>query len=127
MSRDPWQTVRAINACWTTGRFADLEPLLDGDVVMTGPGIDGRISGRPAAIESYRDFMANARLLSFADRDERVDMFADTAVVTFAFDIEYEMDGHHTRESGREAFVLLRREDHWVAIWRTMAVGAPGI
>ncbi|HEV8535437.1 MAG TPA: nuclear transport factor 2 family protein [Candidatus Limnocylindria bacterium] len=119
---DPWEAVRAINACWTTGRFGDLESLLDKDVVMTGQGMDGPIQGRIAAIDSYSDFMAKARLGSFTERDQRIDVFGDTAVVTYAFDITYQMNERETKESGREAFVLVRREDRWVAVWRTLAV-----
>ena len=49
----------------------------------------------------------------------------DTAVASFSWDIEYEMQKKVSRENGRDIFVFARARGTWRAVWRTMLLDPP--
>jgi ketosteroid isomerase-like protein len=119
-SGDVAEALRMINNCWLERRPRDLAPLLHPEIVLVIPGFAGRISGRDALIEGFVDFCENARVVSFKESDLQVDQFADTAVVSFAFDMVYEREGSRYHSTGRDFWVFTRQDGSWLACWRSM-------
>ncbi len=115
--------IRRINDAWTSGDWNDLEGCLHDDVVFVQPDLETRADGRAACVKSYADFVEAATIQGFQASDPTVDVWGDTAVVTYTFEIDYEMNGERARESGRDLFVLTRTADGWRAAWRTLIPG----
>ena len=114
-----WEVVRRINAAWVHSRTDDLRELLHPSMVIVPPGGLGPVRGQAACIASYRDFTVRAKVLRFEELMPAVDVFGDTAVVTYAFEIFYELEGIWTTAGGSEIFVLTREDGRWWAVWRT--------
>jgi ketosteroid isomerase-like protein len=56
----------------------------------------------------------------FHEGDATIDVFGDTAIATYRFEIAYEMNGKTFSESGRDVFIFVRAEEGWQAVWRTV-------
>ncbi len=119
-----WEVVRRINRAWTSGDLDDMAELFHPDVVVVHPNFEGRSEGREACVGSYRDFAAQATVKRLDEFDPQVDVFGDTAVVTYGFQLEYEMGGAALLDRGRDLFVLRRRDGSgpWQVIWRTLVM-----
>jgi uncharacterized protein (TIGR02246 family) len=116
--------VARINEAWRGGRAEAAAPLFAEDVVMLGPGGE-RLVGRAAMVRSYVDFAAAATVDEYEESEHAVDVFGDTAVVSYAWRMAWRAGGEAYRERGRDVFVLAHGADGWQAVWRTLiAAGA---
>jgi hypothetical protein len=112
-----------LDAAWRYARWDELAACLDPRVVIVAPGMVQRAEGRAAAVASYRDFMDRATLVRYRSDAPQVDVWGDTAVATFGWDMVWETDGTPHHESGHDVFVCRRdaaAPDGWVALWRTV-------
>jgi hypothetical protein len=87
---------------------------------MAPPGERARVvAGREAMVQSFRDFLAAAKVLDFETLDLQVDLFGPTAVAGLVFRIRYEMEGQAYDEKGKDVLVLNRDGNVWRIVWRT--------
>jgi Domain of unknown function (DUF4440) len=112
--------LKRINRVWIDRKVEDLAPMLDPNIVMVFPGFTGRIQGREQFLDGFRDFCENANVLEFQDQDYESDVVADTAVVTFQYDMLYQRSGERYRAGGRDLWVFRIQDSDWIAVWRTM-------
>ena len=56
--------------------FSAMEPFLDENIVMKGPGLKEYAKGRLAFIESYAQFMANSHVTEYEESGNAVDIRA---------------------------------------------------
>lgn len=116
------EAIHQINHAWLDGRASDMAPLVHEFVVVVLPGFSGRVIGRDAFVASYADFASEARVSAYDESEHVVDVFGDTAVVSYRYEIEYELDGEPQHDTGRDLFVFARgdNDDHWRVVWRTL-------
>jgi hypothetical protein len=112
--------VREINEAWLERRPADLAHFLHDEIVIAPPGLQGRVQGRQAAVDSYEQF-AEAAAVHAADFDEPdVQAWGDTAVATCRFTLDYAMGGARNQDTGWDVLVLRRTAGTWQVVWRTI-------
>jgi len=114
------ELVRDLNRAWQAQDWARLQELALPQVCMTGPGLQPLARGADAFVRGFRDFMAHARIHRFLENDMQVTAAAGTAVVNYAFEIEYSDHGEQRRDTGRDCFVLALTPEGWRVVWRTM-------
>jgi len=119
------QVIERINRAWREGRFDEIGPCFHSRAVIVPPGFGGRVEGARACVKSYRDFTAAAKIQKCEERDFAVDTWGDTAVVSYRFEISYDMQGRRYDETGRDLMVLSRRDGRWRVVWRTL-LSSPG-
>lgn len=112
--------INRINATWLQGDPNDLEKFFHPDIVVQPPGSAPRVHGREACIASYKAFNEQTHVKSFAPRDAEIDVFGDTIVATYRYEIVYETDGQTYDEDAGELLVFLKDADSWQVVWRTM-------
>ena len=128
LDRDDHAEVRAlvdrINGAWMTGRpeglRATLTECFDDAIVIVGPHFHEVARGKDACIGSYEDFVARATLHQCRLSEPRIDVWGDAAVVTYAWEMTYELDGEVDQNSGQDAFLLPRTAAGLRAPWRAM-------
>jgi uncharacterized protein (TIGR02246 family) len=109
-----------IQRAWREGRPEEMSALLAPDITFVFPGFSMRLSGRDRLIESYREFIAGARLRSYREDRRSVEGGANAVLVEIAFDMTYLRGGKDWRAHGIELWALERRGEGWIAFWRTM-------
>ena len=114
-----WQLVREANSAWSGGRPLDVARLFHTDVVMASPKGEILVEGRDAMVQSFVDYCEQVTTHSFEELEHEVRVFGDTAVVSFAFAVDYEFEGKRHSERGRELLVFTREGARWAAVWRT--------
>ena len=114
------RVVRQINELWLSKRYAAIGELLSEHAVIAPPGFDGRIRGREAYVESYREYDQAAATHEFSPGEPEIDIMGDVAVAICPFFVVYELEGRTYRESGRDVLVFSRSAGEWRVVWRTM-------
>ncbi len=114
------ETMRRINQAWLGGRPDELKPLIHPAMAMVFPGFAGRGEGRDAIVAGFVDFCSNAKVHSYHEGDQQIDIAGDTAVISYTFEMVYERSGEKYRATGRDLWVFTRHNGQWLGAWRTM-------
>lgn len=120
------QIIKNINQAWLTERFEELEQYFHADIVFIPAKFAGRVEGRVACIDTFRDFTAQATVREFRDGEPTIDVIGNAAVATYPFHMLYELADESYREDGYDTFVLSKGDSGWRAIWRMMHIN-PGV
>src|SRR5436305_4778139 len=126
MTSEPLTSIRTLverlNQAWLAGRYDELEPLFHPTAVLVGPGFTGRVEGRAACVQSYRDFGAAAKVEAFEIGDLMIEAWGAAAVVSCPFAITYQLNDVRYEERGRDLLVLVNEDGAWRIAWRTLIV-----
>ena len=118
-----WGLVQRMNDAWAKpGGPEDLASFFREDIVMVHPDFIQRTEGRDACVASYEDFCRQAAIRDFKISNPGIDVFVNTAIATYSYEIRYEMGGELFNDTGRDIFVFVRENDRWQAVWRTMII-----
>jgi hypothetical protein len=113
-----------INNAWINQRgeamTAALNDCFAEDVVMRGPDFAFIGKGRDLVVQSYRDFISNAEVKSVSLDEPAIDVTGETATAQYKWAMTYVLGGQEYTESGRDLFVIARRDKKWLAVWRAM-------
>jgi hypothetical protein len=112
--------LKRINDAWVKGRTDDLEEFFHEQMVIAHPGSGSQGRGRQACVESYRTFTSQATVRRLKESHHHIDVWDDTAVATYRFELDYEMKGETHRDVGTDLFVFVRQQNKWRAVWRTI-------
>ncbi|MGH7565527.1 MAG: YybH family protein [Gemmatimonadota bacterium] len=112
--------LRKIETAWLGGQIEELRDCFREDAVLLGPDLEHRLEGRDPIVDSYAQFLEEARLLAFESEAPIVDVFGDSAVTVTPWTVEYEREGTLHREAGGDLLVLAREGDGWKVAWRTL-------
>lgn len=112
--------VAGISTAWRTRRVSELHDFFADDVVLIAPGARARIQGRVAVVETYREFAENTSSQEYRELDLNVDVFRETAVATYRYEIAWSRDGARFKESGTDVLVLGKTGGKWRVVWRTI-------
>ena len=117
------QLVQRMNDAWAKPNSTEaLASFFHEDIVMVHPDFTQRTEGRDACVAGYEDFCKQAAILDLTISNPGIDVFNNTAIATYSYEIEYEMGGERFKDTGRDVFVFVRENDRWQAVWRTMIV-----
>ena len=117
--------LRRLSESWRNRRYNELGDCFHDAAVMVAPGFSGRVVGREAVVESYREFMDRSTLDSYSEAPATIDAFENTAVAHLRWEMVWTSGGKQDRASGHDLFVLVREPEsgRWKAVWRTMVFG----
>ena len=116
------EIIHQLNDAWATGHPEKLAGFFHEDIVMVHPDFTGRIEGRDACMASYAEFCSEATIHGVKIGEPGIEVFGDTAVSTYSYEVDYEMGGERFNDSGRDLFVFVLEDDRWQAVWRTMII-----
>ncbi len=111
-----WETLQSLNECWTKGDGANLKNFFHEDMVAITPMDHYRREGKEQCIAGWVGFAESAKILSWKENDPQIQLFNDTAIVTYYYDMSYETDGQTVDTGGRDMFVFVKENDKWMAV-----------
>jgi hypothetical protein len=59
-------------------------------------------------------------MISYQEIGLQIDVSGATAVASCAFEMTYERNGSRYLSKGHDLWIFTRKQDEWMAIWRTM-------
>ena len=119
MTDDIEQIVDDFNSGWTAGNFEVIDTILHDEVVFVAPDLKTKLSGKPACLQSIKDYVSSAKTKVFEVKEKDIQIWNQTAVISIDYYIEYEMNDESYRERGLE-FWTLEKADKWQMVWLAM-------
>ena len=116
VKQEVWQTLRALNDAWTKGKPNDLKNYFHRDMVAITATDRERLEGREACFTSWNNFAKAAKSHHWKELEPRVQIYGNTAVVTYYFDMSFEMGGQTVKLGGRDMFVFAKEGGKWLAV-----------
>ena len=116
------QLIQRLNESWSKGNPEELANFFREDIVMVNPDFSQRTEGREACVASYEGFCKQAAILDLKIGEPVINVFNDTAIASYSWEIAYEMGGERFNDTGRDIFLFIREGGKWLAAWRTMIV-----
>ena len=111
-----WETLRKLNDCWTKGNGKDLVNFFHKNMVAITPTDRNRLEGRDACVAAWVGFASMAKVLHWEEIDPKIEIHGNTAVVTYYFDMSFEMGGQTIKMGGRDMFVFVKEGGKWWAV-----------
>lgn len=111
-----WQTVRAMNDAWTQGNPDDLAQFFHRDMVAIAATERLRIAGGPACVAGWKQFAQTTTIHRWAEREPLIHVYGDAAVVTYYFDMSFDMNGQRIDMGGRDMFFFVKENGRWWAV-----------
>src|SRR5688572_5564537 len=88
-----WALMQRINDAWVRNRPGEMASLLHESITVLPPGGHDPVRGRELVVDSYRDFLVQATVVRFEEYPRAIDLFGDTAIVTYDFELTYGLGG----------------------------------
>ncbi|HEU4699421.1 MAG TPA: nuclear transport factor 2 family protein [Gemmatimonadales bacterium] len=114
--QEVWDVIVALNRCWTVeGRPERLAEYFHPRMVTINPVDRERIEGGAAAVASWTGFVEATTIHYWREHAPQVELFAGgtAAVVTYYWEIGYDLAGTRRDTAGRDMFTLVREGGRW--------------
>lgn len=111
-----WKTLKDLNNVWIKGNPDDLKNYFHADMVAITPTDKKRREGREACIADWTEFSKTAKIHSWREKDPKIQIYGNTAVVTYYFEISFERGGQNIDFSGRDMYVFVMEANRWWAV-----------
>jgi ketosteroid isomerase-like protein len=111
-----WKTLKDMNKTWTEGNPDDLKNYFHADMVAITPTDKKRREGREACVADWVEFSKTAKILSWKEIDPKIQVYGNTAVVTYYFEISFERGGQKIDFGGRDMYIFVREANRWWAV-----------
>lgn len=116
VQQEIWDTLRALNDAWTRGNPDDLVNYFHPRMVSVTPVDRHRRDGAAACLAGWKGFAESARIHRWQELDPVVQVYGESAVVAYDFDMTCEMGGQEIRMGGRDLFFFVREGGQWWAV-----------
>lgn len=114
--REVWETLRKLNDAWTKSDGKDLASFFHKDMVAITPTDRKRREGREDCIAGWVDFLSMAKVHRWKEIDPKIQVYGNSAVATYYFDMAFEMGGEMFEMGGRDMFVFVKEDGRWWAV-----------
>ena len=111
-----WATVRAMNDAWTKGNPDDLAQFFHPQMLAITPTDRLRRDGADECIAGWKGFTEAARIHSWREIEPLIRIYGEAAVVTYFYEISFDMGGRRYEEGGRDLFFFVRENGRWWAV-----------
>ena len=85
--------IKALNETWTKGDGGALRNYFHPNMVAITATDQDILYGRDACLGSWQGFARSAQIRRWEEIEPQVQLYGDTAIVTYYWDLAYEMDG----------------------------------
>ena len=113
-----WQIIHDINDAWVNSNPEKIADYFHENIVISHPDFQKRGEGRESCVESYKDFCRHATVHDYKEMDPEVNVFGNTAVAVYRFEITYEIKGESFYDTGQDVFIFTSEGNKWKAVWR---------
>ncbi len=114
------ETMKSINNAWLKGNTDELQNYFHKDMVIVHPNFRKRAEGADECVKTYASFVENSELIALKQNEMMIDIYEDTAIAAYLFNIRYRLEDEFFEESGKDMFVFRKYNDKWLAVWRTI-------
>lgn len=117
--QEVWDFIQRMNRTWTVENNPDaLSDYFHENMVAITATDANRSEGRAQCVASWKHFTQQAKIIFWKEEDPRVQLYGNDAfaVVTYYFDMSFEMGGNTINMKGRDMFSLIKEGDKWLVV-----------
>ena len=111
--------IQEMNRKWTIEKKAnELRNYFHEDMVAITATDQKRIEGREACVASWKNFSENAAIHFWKELEPKIQVYGGGAfaVVTYYFDMSFDMGGQTINMKGRDMFSLVNENGKWLVV-----------
>jgi len=108
--------VKALNETWTKGEAHRLGDYFHPDMVAITATDRDILHGRDVCSAAWRKFAEATTIHYWKELETKVRIFGNTAIVTYYFDMSFDMRGRTIQLGGRDMYVLVKEDGRWWAV-----------
>ena len=112
--------IKEINLSWTKGEPENLNKYFHKDIIIATPNLQIIGQGKRQCVQSYIDFLAQAKMRFFTPADPKIFIWGNTALALYSYNIEWESQGQIYKDNGQEFFIFIKEKQSWLAVWRQL-------
>ena len=116
IQQEVWATLRALNDAWTQGSPKKLAEYFHPEMIAITPVDRLRREGAAACIAGWQGFADSTRIHSWREIDPMIRVFDNSAVVSYYYEIRFEIGGQIVEQGGRDLFFFVREDGCWWAV-----------
>lgn len=116
IKQEIWATARAMNDAWTKGNPDDLAKFFHRDMVAITATDRNRLDGGAACIAGWKGFATAAHIHCWEEVDPVINVYGNSAVVVYYFDMSFDMGGQTINMGGRDMFFFVKENGRWWAV-----------
>lgn len=119
ITEEVWQTIQALNRAWTVDGNADeLGNYFHRDMVAITATDRERLEGSDACVAAWKAFAESTKINYWREIDPKVQVYGNCkfAVVTYYFDMSFDMGGQTIKMGGRDMFALVNEDGKWLVV-----------
>lgn len=113
LREEVWKTVQALNKAWTTGNVDELANYFHKNMVAITATDRERLEGRDSCIASWKAFVETTKIYYWKEIDPKIQIYDNTAVVSYYFDMSFDIGGQTIEMGGRDMFILVKEDGKW--------------
>jgi hypothetical protein len=114
-----WNTIQTMNRLWTVdNKPEELVHFFHKNMVAITPTDKFRIEGQEACVKGWTNFCKMAVIHHWKEIDQKIDIYGDNqfAIVTYNFDMKFEMNKQTIEMQGRDMFALVKENNKWLIV-----------
>lgn len=111
-----WATIQALNRLWTVENKADeLKQYFHKNMVAISATDKLRLEGREACVAAWKNFTQTTKIHYWKEIDPKIELFGNSAfaIVTYYFDMSFDIAGQTIKMGGRDMFALVNEDGKW--------------
>ncbi len=108
-----WTLIQTMNKCWTEGDPNDLNNFFHDNMVAITPTDKERLEGKDACVKGWSAFAQNTKIHFYKETNPKIDIYGDTAIVTYYYDMSFDMAGQTINTGGRDMMILVNENGEW--------------
>lgn len=116
IQQDIWRTVRAMNDAWTKGNPDDLVNFFHPQMVAITATDRLRRLGQAECLAGWKGFAQAAAIHHWTETEPLIQVYGESAVVSYYFDMAFTMGGQRMEMGGRDLFFFVREQGRWWAV-----------
>jgi hypothetical protein len=117
IKQEVWHTLQSLNRAWTTGKVEELKDYFHENMVAITPGDRQRREGRQACVDGWAEFVAKTTKIHYwKELDPQIQIYGTAAVVTYYYDMSFDIGGKTIVSAGRDMFVFVKEDGRWWAV-----------
>lgn len=111
-----WDVIKSLNQAWIDKKTDEFKNYFHPQMISIQPEIAERLAGGETCIESWTDFSRKTEVISFEEKDPLIQIYGDTAIVTYYYNLQFESQGKKKTVSGRDMTTLVKENGKWLIV-----------
>lgn len=116
IQQEVWARLRALNDAWTQSNPEKLTDYFHPEMIAITPVDRLRREGAAACIAGWQGFADSTRIHSWREIDPMIRVFDNSAVVSYYYEIRFEIGGQIVEQGGRDLFFFVHEDGCWWAV-----------